>query len=272
MSTTELVDGAQGTAGTLRRSLATWILLFALAGCVGLSAIFTAALLVEAHSPSMTRGRKRELVAEFLPTAIPVLAALAAVGLGLAILRCGSLQSALRGDRANRDGVRRRALRVVTIATVLALATPLLQALAGLAQDLGPSQLFATTARAATSTLGILSSALQEDVLLRWLPLEVVLLALPVFRARGGIRPAIVAGALSTALATFAHAAHEPGLPALEELLRYGLPKAPAAFVFAWVYLRRGIVEAWLTHAATNLAILLVLPLIVAIPSLSVTS
>lgn len=81
--------------------------------------------------------------------------------------------------------------------------------------------------------LGILSAAIQEDAVVRWIPIDVHLHALQ---------------------------SGPPGETAT--WIRFGVPKALGALAFAAAYLRYGALPAWLLHGATNLSILLVLPLV----------
>jgi hypothetical protein len=148
---------------------------------------------------------------------------------------------------------------------VLALSTPLLQAALGLDSEPGWSRLVQPAARIPGTALALLGAALQEDVLLRVAPIEAIaLVAGTAFGyGAGRARAALVVGAdVSVCLAFWLHGAPLGGAEGIERVVAMGLPKVPAAIVFACVYLRRGLVETVLLHASTNLAILLVVPLV----------
>jgi len=265
MSSSESVRGLRGgSPGELwaRGSVGSWLAGSCVVGAVGLSTVFTAAWVVQADTPTMTSGRKRVLALEILPVAMPVVAALAAVGLGLAAWRCRSLAGALFGPSSERATPGGRVARVGILAFVVAGTTPLLQALCGAPVETAPTRLFDTPTTALVSALGLLAAAVQEDAALRWLPCEITRVAAASLGSRGS-GPVVLAVVASASLATLAHAARDLGWPTTDALSRYGLPKAPGAVVFALSYTRRGAVEAWLTHAATNLFILLLVPALV---------
>ncbi|WP_419191517.1 type II CAAX prenyl endopeptidase Rce1 family protein [Engelhardtia mirabilis] len=223
---------------------------------VGASSVLTANFFIEAHSPQITRARKRELVETILPLVVPILAVVSAVGLSLALHRLGGLRAALVAPKMRAHAV---LTEILPAALALSLATPLLQLLCGVDPGVGWSRLFETPERSAVAVLGILSAAIQEDVVVRWMPIELLLLLLGLGR-RAGERS--VAVAASVAIAVAVHAIQSG--PASDPLtwIQFGVPKALGALAFALAYLRYGALPAWLLHGATNLSILLVLPMV----------
>ena len=240
---------------------------------VGLSSFLSKYLFIEAYTPRITRARKREMIETLLPIAVPMMALLAAAGFGLAVWRHRSAAKALW---CNLNSTTLRVVRDLTAAAlVLALSTPLLQKLCGLDPSVGWSRLFESAERIPMSVLALLGAALQEDVLVRWLPIEFFALMLGAFSTtpevngghpdrRFGVR--LIGPLAISVLFSIAVHAIQSGEPVESETwLMFGLPKAPGALAFAWTYWRLGAIPAVLLHTLTNLAILVLIPLLTAI-------
>ena len=236
----------------------------------GLSTFLTRFLFIEAYTPRVTRARKRELIDSVLRLAVPLFAFAAAVGFGLAVWRHKSVAKALWVRTQERlSGV---LVGIAAGAALIALSTPLFQRLCGLEPDLGWSRIVETTDRLSIGVFAVMGAALQEDILVRWLPIELLALLFGVSLHRSMHRPSGIrripdarTGAIllaSVILAVALHAIQSGDPYTWNTWVRYGLPKAPGAAAFAWMYWQYGAAPALLLHALTNLFVLLVLPLL----------
>ena len=240
--------------------------MFGTALFAALSLLAVGTFFLRMHTPTMTTGRKQMLLDDALLPIMVVTFGVAVLSMGLATTRLGTARRALfgvSGPALNPPRLGGRALEVLVVGLILGLGTPPLQTLVGSPPETGSTGFFSSMEWASVSIPALFALALVEDIGIRWFVIE-GLLALRFGLKRLAIRHLEVSAlAISTLLAVMAHALPGLELPTWGALLEHGISKAPAAFAFAYIYLRRGAVQAWLTHLSTNFTILLLIPRLV---------
>lgn len=236
----------------------TRVRLLALGLSIGLLSFLSAALLVLAYDPSHSRARREELITGMLPLWIPLTIAGAMVGTYLGVARRGWRAHLLGRD----DPLINRALRVLFLGASLGAVVPAVQsAMGGSVPNSLSRTMFESPWTTAVALLGILSMAVQEEAALRTTVFEVVRRGCAGRSGRERARLATLAATVGVLIVVgLTHMGSSVPGSASGEFLYALVPRLLPSIVIVWIYVRYGLIEACLLHAAMNYCAFVLLP------------